>query len=70
MKPEDLTQMANQISEFFQSYPTDQAVEQIAQHIQDFWDPRMRSALSAIVADEKSNLTDLARKGAEKLIAG
>ena len=39
-----LTMMANQIAQFFRSYPHDQAVAGIAHHIEAFWTPKMREA--------------------------
>ncbi|RCK43103.1 formate dehydrogenase [Thalassospira profundimaris] len=45
MKSEKLVYMANQIATFFKSQPADTAVPGVAGHINDFWEPRMRSAL-------------------------
>jgi formate dehydrogenase subunit delta len=39
--------MANQIGKFFISQGEAAAVPGIAQHIADFWDPRMRAAIFA-----------------------
>ncbi len=47
MSPDRLIYMANQIGRFFQSQGRDKAVPGIAEHIQKFWDPRMRSAILA-----------------------
>ncbi len=41
---EKLVYMANQIGDFFKSYPHDQAVKGIKEHIEKFWDPRMLNA--------------------------
>ena len=38
---EKLTMMANQIAQFFKSYPHDEAVAGIASHIEAFWTPKM-----------------------------
>lgn len=46
---EKLVYMANQIGDFFQSYPHDQAVKGIKEHIEKFWDPRMLSQIYAIM---------------------
>jgi len=46
---EKLVYMANQIGGFFQSYPHDQAVKGIKEHIEKFWDPRMLSQIYAIM---------------------
>ena len=42
-----LIYMANQIGTFFKSQGEGKAVPGIAEHIQKFWDPRMRSAITA-----------------------
>ena len=46
MKPANLIKMANQIGAFFEAMPNrEQAVQDIAAHIQRNWDTRMRVAL-------------------------
>jgi formate dehydrogenase subunit delta len=49
MSPEKLVYMANQIATFFASQPKHEQVEAVAQHLHDFWDPRMRRQLFEIV---------------------
>nr|WP_111298002.1 formate dehydrogenase subunit delta [Paracoccus saliphilus] len=44
MSPEKMVLMANQIASFFDSQPGDPA-RQIADHLRDFWEPRMRAKL-------------------------
>jgi formate dehydrogenase subunit delta len=44
-----LVYMANQIGDFYQLYPHDQAVKGIAEHIKKFWDPRMLKQIYAII---------------------
>jgi formate dehydrogenase subunit delta len=56
MNLDNLVHMANQIGEFFSAYPDSQeALDGIANHIQKFWEPRMRirllDALNAGQAD-------------------
>jgi formate dehydrogenase subunit delta len=46
MSPDRLIYMANQIGTFFRSQG-DKAVPGIADHILKFWDPRMRTAITA-----------------------
>jgi len=46
---EKLVYMANQIGDFFKSYPHDQAVKGISEHIKKFWDPRMLKQIYAII---------------------
>jgi formate dehydrogenase subunit delta len=46
MKAAKLIKMANQIGAFFEAMPDrEQAVKDVAAHIQKFWEPRMRNAL-------------------------
>jgi formate dehydrogenase subunit delta len=46
MNPANLIKMANQIGAFFEAMPNhEQAVKDVAAHIQKNWEPRMRSAL-------------------------
>jgi formate dehydrogenase subunit delta len=47
MSPDKLAYMANQIGKFFAHRPHDQAVAEIADHLEKFWDPRMRSGILA-----------------------
>ena len=42
-----LTMMANQIAQFFRSYPHDEAVAGVASHLEAFWPPRMIGVLRA-----------------------
>jgi formate dehydrogenase subunit delta len=50
MDTQNLIKMANQIGDFFGSYPDqDEAQREIANHLKKFWAPRMRSQLLAHV---------------------
>ena len=51
--------MANQIARFFASYPRQQAVEGVADHIRRFWEKRMRQQLNDYVARGGSGLDEL-----------
>jgi formate dehydrogenase subunit delta len=52
MKPAKLIKMANQIATFFEAMPNrEQAVKDVAAHIQRSWDPRMRSSLLQYVSE-------------------
>lgn len=50
MTTERMLTMANQIAGFFRSFPHEEAVEGVAAHIRQFWDPRMRRKLFDHVA--------------------
>ncbi len=41
--------MANQIARFMESKPRDEGAAGVATHINDFWEPRMRVKLLAIL---------------------
>jgi formate dehydrogenase subunit delta len=45
MSPEKTIRMANQIATFFESQGEDEAVTGVADHINSFWEPRMRTQL-------------------------
>ena len=48
-----LVMMANQIAQFFKSYPHDQAVAGIAHHIEAYWTVKMRNTFNDSMVDEK-----------------
>jgi len=47
MQNEDMLRMANQIASFFNGSGPEAAVRDAADHINKFWDPRMRAMLVA-----------------------
>ena len=59
MTNEDIVRMANQIAAFFSAYPHDEAVGGVSGHIKDFWEPRMKKALKAYVAEGGKGLEPL-----------
>ncbi|MDR5651666.1 formate dehydrogenase subunit delta [Ruixingdingia sedimenti] len=63
--PQDrLIRMANQIAGFFETQPRADAAAEVAKHINDFWDPRMRRALAAIIAGGGQGLNPLVLRAA------
>ncbi|WOI58146.1 formate dehydrogenase subunit delta [Palleronia sp. LCG004] len=64
MRPEKLVGMANQISLFMESKADEtEALEGLAAHINDFWDPRMRRQfLDALSAHDNLPARDLVRR--------
>lgn len=69
MNNDRLVSMANQIADFFQSYPEAEAVEGIATHIKKFWDPRMRQGIFAHLAAGGAGLKPLTLKALQQLAA-
>ncbi len=74
MSPDKLVRMANQIGTFFahqgQGPEADEkAVIAIAKHLDDFWDPRMRSAIVSHGAAGGAGLDPLVKQAVERLAA-
>lgn len=53
MSPDKMRYQANQIATFFASQPEDEQIDGVADHINKFWDPRMRAKLFEI-ADQST----------------
>lgn len=49
MSVEKITRMANQIAQFMETKPHAEGVATLASHINDFWEPRMRRQLFALL---------------------
>lgn len=62
-----LRRMADQIATNFAAIGHDDAVMATANHIDMFWDPRMKAA---IFADDRALLSPIAREAIEHLAAG
>jgi formate dehydrogenase subunit delta len=45
MSPDKLVHTANQIAAFFNTLPHEDAAARVAEHINKFWEPRMRRQL-------------------------
>ena len=67
MSPEKMIRMANQIATFFETYDHATAVAGTAQHISDFWEPRMRRQLFDHIAGGGAGLKPLVIEAAEKI---
>jgi formate dehydrogenase subunit delta len=62
-----LVRMANQIATFFKSKPHDEGVAGVAEHINKFWEPRMRRQFFEIVDAGGDGLMPLAMEAAPKI---
>jgi formate dehydrogenase subunit delta len=67
MSPDKLAYMANQIGKFFSHEPHDKAVASITDHLQKYWDPRMRRTIVAEYDSVKGRLDPLVQEAVEKL---
>ena len=61
--------MGNDIARQFTHLPPAEAAETIATHIERFWDPRMRVALEALVAEGDESLDPVVVDAAGRLAA-
>ncbi|KFI28668.1 formate dehydrogenase [Haematobacter massiliensis] len=52
---ERLVRMANQIALFMETRPREAAAAGVASHINDYWEPRMRSRLLALAAEPEGD---------------
>ena len=64
MSAEKITRMANQISMFMETKPEAEGVAGLANHINDFWEPRMRRQFFEIVDAGGAGLRPLVLKAA------
>lgn len=67
MEPEQMVHMANQIALFFESYPKEEAVASVTDHLQKFWEPRMRRQIIEYAAAGGAGLHDLVRESVKRL---
>jgi formate dehydrogenase subunit delta len=49
MSTEKIIRMANDIAKFMESKPEAEGVAGLAAHVNDFWEPRMRRQLFAVI---------------------
>ncbi|MDQ6434770.1 formate dehydrogenase subunit delta [Mesorhizobium sp. LHD-90] len=64
---EKIVRMANQIATFFLSKPHEEGVAGTAEHINKFWEPRMRRHLFEIVDGGGEGLFPLVLEAAAKI---
>ena len=62
-----LAAMANQIADYFRTFPEAEAAPGVADHIAKFWAPKMRGQLIDFAEGGTSGLDELALKAVEIL---
>ena len=67
MQSDKLVMMANQIAKFFEVQGEARALPQITNHIELFWDPRMRKAIGDHLAQGGAGLDPLAKQAIGEL---
>lgn len=56
---EKLVRMANQIAAFFHSKPREEGIAGVAEHINKFWEPRMRQQFFEMLDSGTENFDEL-----------
>ena len=69
MQTEHMVHNANQIALYFAAYPREEAVASVADHIQKFWERRMREQLFHYVAQGGHGLHELVLESVKRLQA-
>ena len=64
MESRDMIRMANQIADFFKGYDHDSATTEMADHINRFWEPRMRASLLSYLEHGGEGLHPLVKDSA------
>ena len=65
MSADKIARMANQIATFMESKPHTEGLAGLASHINDFWEPRMRRQLFALLDAGGDGLRPLVIEAAE-----
>lgn len=66
MSPDKMVTMANQIAAFFDSQPGS-APDRIADHLRDYWEPRMREQLKDHCSQGGAGLNPSVRQAVQRL---
>lgn len=70
MNPQNLSEMANNIASFFAAEPVHaEAVRGVANHIDKFWEPRMKKQLRACIAKGEEPVDPLVVEAMQRLAA-
>ena len=64
---EKLVRMANQIADFFHSKPREEGIAGVAEHINKFWEPRMRRQLFEMLDGGTENFNELVVAASAKI---
>ncbi len=69
MSPDKITRMANQIATFFETQPDADRAGRVADHLREFWEPRMLDHLAQHVQNGGDGLSPLALEGCQRVLA-
>ncbi|WP_296419728.1 formate dehydrogenase subunit delta [Pseudooctadecabacter sp.] len=68
MSPDKMVRMANQIATFFETQPDADKAQRVADHLKEFWEPRMLDQLAAHLDAGGDGLSPLALEGAQRVV--
>lgn len=69
MSPDKLTRMVNQIATFFETQPEADKAGRVADHLKEFWEPRMLQQLKTHLDAGGEGLSPLALDGCTRIVA-
>jgi formate dehydrogenase subunit delta len=67
MSADKIARMANQIAQFMESKPREEGLAGLSSHINDFWEPRMRTQLFALLDQGGAGLRPLVIEAASRI---
>ena len=67
MSPDHMIHMANQIALYFNSYPHEDAVTGVADHLQKYWERRMKTQIIQYIAQGGNGLHELVVEAVKRL---
>ncbi|MCF2870366.1 formate dehydrogenase subunit delta [Octadecabacter sp. G9-8] len=68
MSPDKITRMANQIATFFATQPDADKAGRVADHLKEFWEPRMLDQLADHLKNGGDGLSPLALDGCKRVL--
>lgn len=67
MSADKIARMANDIAKFMESKPKEEGLASLSSHINDFWEPRMRTQLFALLDQGGAGLRPLVIEAAGRI---
>ena len=67
MDNETLIRMANQIADFFAPYTEEEGIQGVADHLTNFWEPRMRRQILSMDEKAREGLSPMVQSALERL---
>lgn len=67
MSADKIARMANQIAQFMESKPKEEGLAGLSSHINDFWEPRMRTQLFTLLDQGGEGLRPLVIEAAGRI---